>query len=266
MQVLQTPFDTKTQVLQAPHDSAGPPITPQPSNAPVEATGLFARVWYLYFDAVTSAIAAMVSTVADLQSSVTNNQKGAARDTPRQKTQSQLAALAATLTFDDNGLLVEVTDYGHILRWTSPAWGWGPGEAGSGMLVPFAVPPTGVGWHLCDGSLAVPYLKADGTTNTVPLPDTISTATYVKNAPAYNATITAAVIPTVTAPLISTPAITINNFTQSTNNFVAGTVPAVTQTTHAHGASSSTPTASVPLATLLGDPIPNFPAVLYFRQ
>lgn len=82
------------------------------------------------------------------------------------RTQSQLAALAATLKASDAGLLVNVTDYGHVLRWTGTGWTWGPGEPGSGMSIPFTVAPTGAGWHAADGSVGVSYLKSDGTTGT----------------------------------------------------------------------------------------------------
>jgi hypothetical protein len=82
------------------------------------------------------------------------------------RTQAQLAAVAATLKASDAGLLLNVTDYGHILQWTGAAWSWGPGEQGSGMSIPFTVAPTGAGWHLANGAVGVSYLKSDGTTGT----------------------------------------------------------------------------------------------------
>lgn len=82
------------------------------------------------------------------------------------RTQAQLAALAATLKASDAGLLVNVTNYGHVLQWTGTAWSWGPGEQGSGMSIPFTVAPTGAGWHAADGTVGVSYLKSDGTTGT----------------------------------------------------------------------------------------------------
>jgi hypothetical protein len=89
-----------------------------------------------------------------------------------QRTQSQLAALAAVLGAGDAGLLVEVTDYAHILRWDGAAWEWGPGETGGGFVAAFAIDPTGAGWQLCDGT-TVAYLESDGTTTNYTTPDLI---------------------------------------------------------------------------------------------
>ncbi|HLZ39392.1 MAG TPA: hypothetical protein VKQ11_00425 [Candidatus Sulfotelmatobacter sp.] len=95
-----------------------------------------------------------------------------------QRLQNQLASLKPTLTAYDNGLLAEVTDYRHILRWTSPSWGWGPGDdgrAGEGPIMREVDPNPTTGWHLYDGS-TVAYLNADGTTTNVTLPDLTSVA------------------------------------------------------------------------------------------
>ena len=116
-----------------------------------------------------------------------------------QSTQANLSKLAAALSTEDAGALCWVTDYGHLLAWTGSGWQWGPGEQGSGMLQPFAVAPGGPGWHLCDGAAAVKYLKSDGTTGTVDLPD-ISTGSYAKLGPAYSKTVTPAQAPTISQP------------------------------------------------------------------
>ena len=80
-----------------------------------------------------------------------------------------------TLTTTDVGYRFGVTDYAHILRWSGSAWGWAPGDGGSGMgPVLFEINP-GTGWALYDGS-TVAYLKADGTTANVTLPDLTSAA------------------------------------------------------------------------------------------
>lgn len=155
-------------------------------------------------------------------------------------TQANLAKLTASLGNADMGLLVDVTDFGHILRWTGSAWTWGPGEGGSGFFVGFAVAPTGSGWHVCDGSV-VSYLKADGTTGTVTLPNTAGSAAYQRNAAAYAAAITAAVAPTTGAASASVAV-------QSG----AGTTVATAGHNHA--------------VSLPGDPVANFSAMLYFRQ
>jgi hypothetical protein len=135
------------------------------------------------------------------------------------RTQAQLAALAATLTTTDTGLLVNVTDYAHILQWSGSAWTWGPGESGSGYFQDFAIAPTGSGWHACDGSTGIKYLKADGTTGTITVPNTASTPAYRKSASTYSATISSAATPTVTigaitpGGTISAPTLTMNSYT-----------------------------------------------------
>ena len=43
----------------------------------------------------------------------------------------------------DTGLLVNITDYAHILQWSGSAWKWGPGENGSGYFADVAVAPPG---------------------------------------------------------------------------------------------------------------------------
>ena len=89
-------------------------------------------------------------------------------------TQATLPTLGAT----DAGALYSVTDYGHLLRWSGSAWGWGPGEAGGGFVSSFLVAPSASGWHLCDGS-SVNRLNSDGTVSAVTLPN-YTTAAYLK--------------------------------------------------------------------------------------
>lgn len=155
------------------------------------------------------------------------------------RTQSQLATLAASLTTADASLQVNVTDYVHILQWTGTAWQWGPGENGSGMLQGFAVAP-GAGWHVCDGS-SVNYLKSDGTTGSVTTPNPL-TPSYMKYGGSYVSGITGAAVP-----------LAGNNST--TANFAIGTGAPITVAGNPH-------THSI---TLPGDPVPNFEALLYFR-
>lgn len=98
-----------------------------------------------------------------------------------QRTQAQLAAFAAGLGTNDTGLLVEVTDYDHVLQWTGSAWTWGPGEIGSGYYQLYEAAPNSIGanaWALCDGS-TVARLNADGTTTNITLDD-VTTARYLK--------------------------------------------------------------------------------------
>ena len=109
-------------------------------------------------------------------------------------TQNQIAALG--LGQNDAGVLVNVTDYGHTLRWAGLNFTWGPGDPGSGFLQLFEVDPTGAGWHLYDGS-NVTYLKADGTLGAVILPNLAADASFLA-AGSPNGGINPAVGPTAT--------------------------------------------------------------------
>jgi hypothetical protein len=92
------------------------------------------------------------------------------------------ATLPTDLGASDKGFLAHVTDYGHLLQWSGTAWGWAPGDAGSGLIHGFLSAPTGSGWHLCDGS-TVKMLNADGTLSQVTLPN-LANAAYLKLATA----------------------------------------------------------------------------------
>lgn len=99
------------------------------------------------------------------------------------RVQSTIAALVATLGTDDAGLQIDVTDYAHVLRWSGVALAWDNPDDYSGYIAGFLVDPLLVGWQLCDGTAAVPYLKMDGTIGTVNLPDLTSSgaaAAYLK--------------------------------------------------------------------------------------
>lgn len=98
------------------------------------------------------------------------------------RTQSQLSTLAGALTTSDTGLRVNVTDYAHMLMWSGSAWLWAPEDdkrAGEGPIMREIDPAPTTGWHIYDGS-TVAYLKADGTTANVTLPNLTSTACYAK--------------------------------------------------------------------------------------
>lgn len=98
--------------------------------------------------------------------------------------QASIAGLG--LGVNDTNLLLNVTDFDHILQWTGAAWGWGPGNPEkSGMgPIPFEVDPSPTtGWHLYDGTANVPYLKSDGTLGTqtlVNLSGASPTGSYLK--------------------------------------------------------------------------------------
>jgi hypothetical protein len=224
--------------------------------------GMLTQGWHLFFDSVTRAI------------------RGLARGATVRSTQADLATLAASLTADDEGRLVEVTDYAHVLRWSGSAWEWGPGESGSGMLQHFAVAP-GTGWAACDGA-TVNYLKSDGTTGSVTLPNTAGSPAYLKAAAAYAAAINAATNPTISAPTFTgTPAtptgtisaIAATGSAATTIQNGAGVNVNLPSLAHTHPAptftgNSATPagTISAPTATLSGDPVAYVATTLYFRQ
>jgi hypothetical protein len=88
------------------------------------------------------------------------------------------ATLPTGLGINETGLLVDVTDYGHILKWTGTNWTWGAGDPGSGTVQAFLAAPTGPGWHICNGA-TVSRLNADGTISNVTLPN-YTTAAYLK--------------------------------------------------------------------------------------
>lgn len=98
--------------------------------------------------------------------------------------QANLATLAAFLGPADTGLLVDVTDYAHVLRWTGTGWAYADPTDPAGRVEMFLVDPNpSIGWQLCDGTANVKYLKSDGTTATYNMPDLVSTtakAAYAK--------------------------------------------------------------------------------------
>lgn len=162
-----------------------------------------------------------------------------------QSTQANLAALAGTLGPANAGLLVWVTDYNHVLEWTGSGYQWGPGDNGSAYFQGFAVAPVATGWHACDGSF-VHYLKPDGSLGGAVLPNTAGSAAYMKFGAAYNSTIQVA-----DAPVF------------------AGTPAGVAQPVSIYAAVSNAvafPYTPAGIIGLPGDPIPNFSAILYFRQ
>lgn len=150
------------------------------------------------------------------------------------RTQSQLATLAGLLGVADTGLLVDVTDYAHILKWTGSAWTYADPTDPAGRVEMFLVDPSPVtGWQLCDGTASVKYLKADGTTGTQTMPDLVSTtakAAYAKLGSPVSGSPVAAVAPnfTGTAQTFTTQAAqatgAVNAFTAPNPYTPAGTI------------------------------------------
>lgn len=87
--------------------------------------------------------------------------------------QANQADLPTDLGIDDTNLLVNVTDYAHLLIWTGTGWTWAPGEEGSDFMLLFLTGPAPVtGWRVCDGSANIPKLNFDGTLSFVTVPTT----------------------------------------------------------------------------------------------
>ena len=122
--------------------------------------------------------------------------------------QSGLAAIAATLSAANKGQPVYVTDYDHTLYWTGAAWSFRNGERSDYTQLFHDAPTPSVGWHICDGSAGVSYLKSDGTLGTKTLPDLVGSPSFVELSNASTGVITAAVHPTVTNTLATSPATT----------------------------------------------------------
>lgn len=79
-----------------------------------------------------------------------------------QRTQSQIAALVATLVLNDKGLIINVTDFRHHLVWGGSSLDFASGDDGSNYFIDAPSAPLGKTVQLCDGT-ATTFLKADGT-------------------------------------------------------------------------------------------------------
>lgn len=116
----------------------------------------FAIVWYTFFDQTRNFLLAL-------------------RNGPKQVQQSDLAALLAKMIQGKTQSGVQVwvpAPFNHQMRFTGTTWAFAPGDAGGGYRATFASPPSGDGWHLCDGTADVTYLLADGSLGTETLPNT----------------------------------------------------------------------------------------------
>jgi hypothetical protein len=193
-----------------------------------------------------------------------------------ERTQAQLAALAATLTANDDGLLVHVTDHDHILKWTNPAWGWGPGDSrNAGQVAFFDVDP-GTGWKLLDGTgddgqpigaaHPIAILQADGTTRDNTTAANATANVHVRGAAAYNGAVTPAAAPAVAgftasgAANLSTASAQVIMATPAGATGIAITGHTHTDFGHTHGATG--------LSTSLagGDPVATTDALPYIRK
>lgn len=186
-------------------------------------------------------------------------------------TQANLATLAGTLGTVNAGLLVWVTDYAHMLQWDGAAFQRGPGDTEhSDTFHDFGAAPTDTGWHICDGTAAVSFLKYDGTLGSRNLPNYTTGAYRQATKATYSETVTAKTLPTISGVTEDTTigftpaAITGSHNGANGADFTAvvnisggalGTDP------HHHSLTS----ANAPIA-LPGDPIAHNPVITYYRQ
>lgn len=188
--------------------------------------------------------------------------------------QAGLATMSATLGAGQSGLLVNVTDYAHVLQWTGSGWQRGPGDTEhSDTFHWFGSSPGDVGWASCTGGTAH-YLQYNGSLGTRTLPD-LTTAEYLKaTAATYSPAGTAALPPTlagastgaaVTGISVSPATAASGNIPQGTGAPITALVPpftgggAVTDPGHTHSISSAT-------TSLPGDPIAHIPVIVWYRQ
>lgn len=170
---------------------------------------------------------------------------------------------------DENFLFFENAAYYHQLQRTASAWQRGPADLEhSDTFHEFGEAPTDGGWHECDGSTGVTYLKYTGTTGTRDLPDLSGTPAYAQGGNTYSATITAAAAPkvtptgTVSQPTFTGVAAPLVNVTLGSGS------PNVVGPTYTPSGTVSQPTftGNLNTTTLPGDPIDNFPVIKYYRK
>lgn len=109
-------------------------------------------------------------------------------------------AQTLTPTTSDDGMLVFITDFGHLVRWTGTAWAFAPGESGSGYFQDFAITPQASGWVLCNGSVTT-YLVVGGAAlseTSFTTPNLTGTPAYRKSIAAYTGVINAKQAPAAT--------------------------------------------------------------------
>lgn len=80
-----------------------------------------------------------------------------------------LVNIPGTLGTDDEGFSFWAQDFRHLYRWDGTAWDYAD-EDRAGRLIHWDNDP-GSGWQVCDGSTGITTSKADGTTDTIDVPD-----------------------------------------------------------------------------------------------
>lgn len=84
------------------------------------------------------------------------------------------ANIPTDLATPDTNLLINVTDFNHLLQWNGTGFSFAPGDSGGGYTVPFVNPPNPItGWQLADGSANVATLNGDSTLSFVTVPSIV---------------------------------------------------------------------------------------------
>lgn len=99
----------------------------------------------------------------------------------------------------DVGLLLQVADYGHLMRWSGTVWEFAPGDSGNGYIKDCLVPPQQEGWALCDGQ-GTSYLRSGNATlfaTSITTPNELSTGVYHKSGATPTIGVQAAVAATI---------------------------------------------------------------------
>lgn len=105
-----------------------------------------------------------------------------------------------------------ITDFAHWLYSDGTSWSFA--DEGSGYIMFFTTAP-GVGWALCNGS-STTYLKGDGTTSSITLPNLSGSPAYPKSASSYTGSVVASNIG-VSNTLGITDTIAVSNGTLAVN-------------------------------------------------
>jgi hypothetical protein len=225
---------------------------------------------------VTSAISLTIASSAGVQAGVAYSQGR----TPEWLylvgefpcTQSTIPTLGSL----DGGMIIQVTDYGHRLKWTfngtTNVWDWAPGEPGSGMIQFFDVAPTGVGWKLIDGlgddgspigaSHPIKILNGDGTLRDNTTAAAMNAGVYARGAAAYNGAVTAATAPTGAGVTGSTTPGAGSGPSATTGTTAGATLVAASGHTHTGAAHTHT----IAAITLAGDPVAFTDWLPYIRK
>lgn len=192
--------------------------------------------------------------------------------------QSAVVALIATLTANDVGLRIRVSDYEHVLWCTAAATtGWAPeDDKRAGEITHFDVAPTGTGWKLIDGNgddgsaigagHPIKILKSDGTTRNNTTAAAQNANVFLRGAAAYNGAVTGKTAPTVGGSTASGTAVIGNDTDAGTVIASAGAV-SVALRPHTHVDSGHTHAATGLTTSLAGGPPVDYSDALpYIRK